>query len=74
MQVFRYAVATGRAERDPSADFRGALKAKNKQHYAAITDPAELGKLLLAIDGYSGPIVRAAELLKRVPGEFLFHQ
>ncbi|CAA0125330.1 Prophage integrase IntS [Halioglobus japonicus] len=44
-QVFRYAVATGRAERDPSGDLRGALKPKRqKKHYAAITDPAECSK------------------------------
>lgn len=60
-QVFRYAVATGRAQRDPTADLKGALKSKHKHHYAAITDPGELGRLLLAIDGYSGgPVVRAA--------------
>ena len=49
-QVFRYAVATGRAERDPSGDLRGALKTKTKKHYAAITDPIQVGKLLLAVD------------------------
>jgi integrase len=60
-QVFRYAIATGRAERDPSADLRGALKVHIKKHHAAITEPKELGKLLLAIDAYSGtPVVRAA--------------
>lgn len=65
-QVFRYAVATGRAERDPSSDLRGALKIHVKKHHAAITEPKELGKLLLSIDSFSGtPVVKAA--LKLTP-------
>ncbi|MDH3609675.1 MAG: integrase arm-type DNA-binding domain-containing protein [Gammaproteobacteria bacterium] len=53
-QIFRYAVATGRAERDPTSDLKGALPAPQKNHLAAITDPEEVGKLLLAIDSYEG--------------------
>jgi hypothetical protein len=53
-EVFRYAIATGRADRDPSADLRGALTAPQVTHRAAITDPAEIGALLRAIEGYSG--------------------
>lgn len=53
-QVFRYAIATGRAQRDPSADLRGALPPTNRQHYPTITDPKAIGELLRAIDGYSG--------------------
>jgi integrase len=73
-QVFRYAIATGRCERDPSADLRGALKSKTKRHYAAITDPTEAGKLLVAIDAYTGtPVVKAAlqlsPMLFQRPGE-----
>jgi len=73
-QVFRYAVATGRAERDPSGDLRGALKTKAKKHYAAITDPVQVGKLLLAIDAFQGtPTVKTAlqmsALLFQRPGE-----
>jgi len=73
-QVFRYAVATGRAERDPSADLRGALKARKKKHYAAITDPADVGRLLVGIDGFEGtPVVKTAlqlsPLLFQRPGE-----
>ncbi|MFM2347807.1 MAG: hypothetical protein RL654_2560 [Pseudomonadota bacterium] len=52
--VCRYAVATGHAERDPSADLRGALVAPVSTHYAAITDPVKVGELLRAIDGYDG--------------------
>jgi integrase len=53
-QVFRYAVATGRAERDPSGDLRGALPPKRQKHRAAITEPKEAAGLLRAIDGYNG--------------------
>lgn len=60
-QVFRYAVATGRADSDPTRDLNGALKTPQTKHRAAITDPAEVGKLLRAIDSYSGyPQVKAA--------------
>jgi integrase len=52
--VFRYAIATGRADRDPSADLRGALTVPQVTHRAAITDPAEIGALLRAIEGYTG--------------------
>ncbi len=73
-QVFRYAIVTGRAERDPSGDLKGALKDPKKKHLAAITEPAQVGRLLLAIDGYTGtPAVRAAlrlsPLLFQRPGE-----
>jgi integrase len=53
-QVFRYAVATGRAERDPTADLKGALPPKKTKHLAAITDPKQVGGLLRAMDGYQG--------------------
>jgi len=73
-QVMRYAIATGRAERDPAADLRGALASPQVQHHAAITDPHELGGLLRAIEGYSGdPATRAALKLSALlfvrPGE-----
>jgi integrase len=69
-QVFRYAIATGRADRDPTPDLRGALPAIQKQHYAAITDPAEAGALLRAIDGYKGGFVTLCAL-KLAPLFFL---
>lgn len=53
-QVFRYAVATGKAERDPSADLKDALATPKKSHFAAITDPKEVGKLLITLDDYQG--------------------
>lgn len=73
-QIFRYAIVTGRAERDPSADLKGALTPRRQKHHAAITDPAEVGKLMVAIDGFQGtPIVKAAlqlsALLFQRPGE-----
>jgi len=59
--VFRYAIATGRAERDPSVDLRGALIAPKVKHRATITEPKAIGALLRAIDGFDGqPTTRAA--------------
>lgn len=73
-QVFRYAVATGRAERDPSGDLRGAIPPANNKHMATITDPKEIAGLLRAIDDYRGSIVtrcalRLAPLVFVRPGE-----
>ena len=73
-QVFRYAVATGRAERDPTADLKGALPPAKSKHLAAITDPEQVGGLLRAIDGYQGSFVtksalKLAPLLFVRPGE-----
>jgi hypothetical protein len=51
---FRYAIATGRAERDPSVDLRGALIAPKVTHRSAIVDPKGVGALLRAIDDYEG--------------------
>ena len=73
-QVFRYAVATGRAERDPAADLRGALKPVQTINMAAITDPKKVGDLLRAIDVYQGSFVvqcalKLAPLVFVRPGE-----
>jgi integrase len=73
-QVFRYAVQTERADRDPTADLRGALAPVVSEHFAAITEPAKIGELLRAIDGYAGHVVTAyalklAPLLFVRPGE-----
>jgi integrase len=60
-QVFRYGVVTGRCERDPCTDLKDALRPAKKSHFAAITDPKELGRLLVSIDEYHGtPAVLAA--------------
>ncbi len=53
-RVFRYAVASARAERDPAQMLQGALITPPIKHFAAITDAAEFGALLRAIDGYQG--------------------
>jgi hypothetical protein len=52
--VFRYAIATGRAERDPSMDLRGALTTPQVSHRATIVDPIAIGALLRAIEGFDG--------------------
>jgi integrase len=72
--VFRYAIATGRAERDPSADLRGALITPTVTHRATIVEPGQIGALLRAIDGFEGqPATRfalqLAPLLFVRPGE-----
>lgn len=73
-QAFRYAVATGRALRDPAADLRGALPPVKVKHFAAITDPKAIGALLRDLDGYEGSFVtrcalQLAPLLFVRPGE-----
>ncbi|MDA1299075.1 MAG: tyrosine-type recombinase/integrase [Proteobacteria bacterium] len=73
-QIFRYAVATGRASRDPTADLRGALRPIVTRSRSAITDPQRVGQLLRSIEAYPGyPATRLAlELLALTfvrPGE-----
>ncbi|MDO9393195.1 MAG: site-specific integrase [Methylotenera sp.] len=53
-QVFRHAVQTGRALRDPCVDLRGALPATVVKHMAAFTEPKQIAELLRAIDGFTG--------------------
>ncbi len=53
-RVARFAIATGRAERDISADLRGALAPVATSHFAALTDPRRIGDLLRAIDAFHG--------------------
>ena len=69
-QVFRYAIATGRADRDISGDLRGAIIVPKVTHRAAIITPTGAGVLLRAIDAYSGyPITHAA--LRLAPHVFV---
>ena len=73
-QVFRYAVATGRAERDPSGDLRGALPPVKGTHFAATTEPKRVAEILRAMDGYEGTLtvrcaLRLAPLVFVRPGE-----
>jgi integrase len=73
-QVFRYAVATGRADRDPTGDLRGALPPPKEKHHASIIEPKRIGGLLRAIDAYEGFFatkcaLRLAPLVFVRPGE-----
>jgi len=73
-QVMRYAIGTGRAVRDVSADLRDAIPPSQVRHHAAVTDPEELGALLRVVRSYHGtPVVsaalRLAPLLFQRPGE-----
>ena len=73
-QIFRYAIATGRAERNPVPDLRGALTAVEGKHFPSITDPVKVGELLRTIDGFRGtlPVQCALKLAPLVfvrPGE-----
>ena len=73
-RVFRYAIATGRAQRDVAADLRGALAPVKATNLAAITEPAKIGELLRAIDNYQGQqltllAMKLAPLVFVRPGE-----
>ncbi len=61
-QIFRYAVATGRAERDPAADLRGAIPPTKVQHHPSVKDPKAVAKLLKAIEGYEGSLITRSAL------------
>jgi len=61
-QIFRYGIATGRAEREPAADLRGAIPPTKVQHHPSVKDPKAIAKLLKAIDGYEGTIVARCAL------------
>lgn len=56
-RVFRYGVATGRGETDPTSVLRGALITPKVTHHSAILDPRAVGELLRSIDGYSGHLI-----------------
>jgi integrase len=62
-QTFRYAIATGRAERDPCPDLKGAIPPARGENFPAITSPDETGELLRAIDGFRGTFVVQSALL-----------
>lgn len=76
-QVFRYAVATGKAASNPARDLKDALKRPNTKHFPAIIEPKRFGELLRACDNYAAtPVVRAAlklaPMLLLRPGELRF--
>lgn len=62
-RAFRYAIATGRAERDPCPDLKGAIPAAKETHFASITTPKEVAELLRAIDAFRGTFVVKSALL-----------
>ena len=62
-QVMRYAIATGRADRDPCPDLRGALPPLRHDNFASITEPAKVAELLRAMDAFSGTFVVKSALL-----------
>lgn len=73
-RIFRYAIATGRAERDPAADLRGALTPVKSGSFATFTTPRNVRALLRSIDAYDGYIpvqyaLRMAPLVFVRPGE-----
>lgn len=73
-QVFRFAIATGRAARNPAADLQGALKTAPARHHAAITEPADLANLIRAMRAYRGSLVvrtalQISALVFQRPGE-----
>ena len=73
-QVFRYAIATGRAERDPSGDLRGALPPVKGTHFASVTEPKKVAEVFRALDRYEGTLtvrcaLRLAPLVFVRPGE-----
>ena len=73
-QIFRYGIATGRAERSPASDLQGALTPVVTKHHAAITEPHKVADLLLDLDGYTGypatiAALRLAPMVFVRPGE-----
>jgi integrase len=78
-QVFRYAVATGKAASNPARELKDALRRPNSKHFPAIIDPKRFGELLRACDDYAAtPVARAALKLAPMmllrPGELRFAQ
>ena len=61
-RVFRYAVATGRAQHDVAADLKDALAPVKSKNFASVTDPVQVGELMRAIDGYAGQPITALAL------------
>ena len=79
-EIFRFAVATRRADRDPTIDLRGALMPVRARHFPSVKRPDQVGELMRAIEGYDAktlPIHAALRLLPLVfvrPGELRLAQ
>lgn len=61
-RIFKYAIATGRAQANPATDLRGALEQVQTKHFPSLTDPGAIGELLRALHGYNGSVVTQAAL------------
>ena len=73
-EVYRYAIASGKAQRNIALDIKGALQPVKRQHLAAVTDPNRVGELLKMMDAYSGTLtvqcaLKLAPLVFVRPGE-----
>ena len=73
-QIMRYAIATGRAERDIASDLRGAIQPETRVHHASIVEPKHIGNLLREMEIYDGLFatkcaLRLAPLVFLRPGE-----
>nr|WP_204250800.1 hypothetical protein [Saezia sanguinis] len=73
-QIFRYAIATGRAEHDIASDLRGALPPVREKHFPSITEPSAVAALLRTIDRFTGTLIvktalQLAPLVFVRPGE-----
>lgn len=76
-EIFRFAIRQGVAERDPAADVIGAIPQAETAHFPTLTDPAQIGELLRAIDGYRGTYItryalKLAPLVFTRPGEMRY--
>lgn len=60
--IFRFAIATGQADSDPTAALKGALSTVKQEHYAALTDPKDYADLLRSIDEYRGEVTTKAAM------------
>ena len=69
--VFRYAVATRRAERDPTVDLKGALAPVQSKHYPSVKRPEQVGQLLRAIEGYDAKALWVTSALRLLPMVFV---
>ena len=72
-QVFRYAIATDRAETDPTVALRGALQTRKEKHHGTLTDPTQVANLIRGILAYPYPVVRCGLMFSALtfcrPGE-----
>lgn len=72
-QIFRFAIAAGYTDTDPTASLGGALQVRTERHFPTILDPQEIGLLMRAMSAYPYPILRTAMLFSALtfarPGE-----